>query len=146
MTENEETTRETPGGDQETPPETAPGPTPPPTPPVPKAERDWALFCHISALCGIFFPILLHIVPPLLLWLLRREEYPFVEDQGKEAVNFGISLSIYMAVSIFLMVVFIGFLLFPALLLFGAIISIVATVKASEGTYFRYPLSIRFIR
>ena len=54
-----------------------------------KQERTWALFCHIGALAGFIFPFG-NIIAPLVIWLIKKEEYPLVDDQGKESVNFQI--------------------------------------------------------
>ncbi len=112
-----------------------------------KSERNWAMGCHLIALCGLLIPnLILGLVGTLVLWLLKRDEGAFVEDQGKESLNFQISLIIYACVCIVLHVILIGFFLLAALGVFAFVCIIVAAIKASEGTCFRYPMCLRFIK
>jgi uncharacterized Tic20 family protein len=110
-----------------------------------KEETMWAMFCHLGAFAGFIIPIVGNILGPLVIWLLKKDEFPLVDDQGKESVNFQISMTIYFIISAILMFVIIGFLLMAALLIFDIIVIIIATIKANEGVQYRYPLSIRFI-
>src|SRR5262249_45213008 len=71
---------------------------------IPNEERTWATFVHLSALAGIFLP-LLTIVGPLAIWLLMRKKMPFVDEQGKEAVNFQLTMIIGFIICIPLMYV-----------------------------------------
>ncbi len=115
--------------------------------------RTWCVLCHASALLGLFFPAIAHILGPLIIWLLKRDESPEIDDQGKESLNFQISMLIYtaaLAVLFFiLMWVLIGFLLLPlfgVLYLLDIVFVIIASIKASEGKLYRYPLTIRLIK
>src|SRR5690606_15888356 len=87
---------------------------PPPVPSeaeAPSAEaRQWALFAHLSALAGILIPFG-NILGPLIIWQIKKAEMPFVDDQGKEALNFQITVAIAMIVSMILMLVLIGVVL-----------------------------------
>ena len=80
-----------------------------------------------------------------MLWLLKREEWPQVDDQGKESLNFQITWTIFFFISIVLCFVMVGLVLLPVVILVGLILVVVATVKASEGELYRYPLTIRFV-
>jgi uncharacterized Tic20 family protein len=98
-----------------------------------------AALCHLSALIfGLF--------GPLVVWLIWRSEYPFVDKCGKEALNFNISYTFYIILATLLMVVLIGFILLPLVIGLWLIFIIAASVKASKGKYYRYPLTIRFIK
>ena len=109
-----------------------------------REERQWAMFCHLGALAGFVVAVpLAGIIVPLTLWLLRRNDYPLVDDQGKESLNFQISMIIYFIICIPAVFIFIGVLLMLMLVLFEIICVIVASIKASEGTPYRYPLCIR---
>lgn len=123
--------------------------TPPPeatTPPVINRDQNtWAMLCHLSALAGFVIP-LGNILGPLVIWLIKKDEYPLVDDQGKEALNFQISMTIYYIVSIILIIVLIGFVLLIGLALFSLVVTIIAMVKANEGVAYRYPMCIRFIK
>lgn len=112
-----------------------------------KTERQWAMGCHLIALCGVVVPIpAATLLGPLVLWLIKREDGAFIDEQGKESLNFQISLFIYLMVCVALSVIGIGlFLIFPVAV-FGFVCVIIAAVKASEGTSFRYPACIRFIK
>lgn len=108
-------------------------------------ENMWAMFCHLSAFAGYLIPFG-NIIGPLVIWLIKRDEYPMVNDQGKEALNFQISLTIYVLISLILALVVIGFMLLIAIGIFNIVMIIMASIKANEGMLFRYPLAIRFIQ
>lgn len=121
--------------------------------PVTTNARTWAVLCHVSSLLGFFVPVLGHILGPLLIWLLKRDDFAEVDEHGKESLNFQISMFIYTSVlgvvTAILMLVLIGFLLLPLFaILFVAdiVLVIIAALKASEGTLYRYPLTIRLIK
>ncbi len=105
----------------------------------------WGMFCHLAALAGYIIPFG-HILGPLVVWLVKREEYPFVADQGKEALNFQISITIYGLICIPLVFLAIGILLLIALMVAALVFIVIAAIKANEGTPYRYPLTIRFIK
>ena len=109
-------------------------------------ERLWATFCHLGAFAGIIAPGLGHILGPLVVWLIKRNESAFVDDHGKEALNFQLSVTIYGFVAGILCLVLIGFLLIAALIVFDIIVVIMGAVKANSGETWQYPLCIRFIK
>ena len=112
-----------------------------------RTERQWAMGCHLIALCGIVVPVpAANLLGPLILWLVKREDGAFIDDQGKEALNFQISLFIYALACLVLAVIGIGIFLLLPLALFGLVCVIIAAIKASEGVAFRYPACIRFIK
>ncbi|MBD8871737.1 DUF4870 domain-containing protein [Rhodanobacter sp. DHB23] len=107
-------------------------------------ERQWAMFAHLSALVGLVIP-LGSIIGPLVIWLIKKDTMPFVDDQGKEALNFNITVAIAAAVSWILCFVLIGFLLLAVLVILWLVFVIVGTIKANEGTAFRYPFALRLV-
>ena len=111
--------------------------TPPPA--VDQDARTWGMLCHLLA-------IFMGWLGPLIIWLIKKDQIPFVDDQGKEALNFQISIFIYAVASGFLMIVLIGFLLMPAVIIFSVVMTIIAAVKANSGERYRYPLCIRFLK
>jgi len=121
------------------------------TPPLPPAgtpsneEKQWALFAHLSALIGFIIPFG-SIIGPLIIWQVKKNEMPFVDDQGKEALNFQITMAIAVIVCIVLMFVLIGFLLIWIVGLLDLIFTIIAALAANNGQAYRYPLSLRLIR
>ncbi|HOP80874.1 MAG TPA: DUF4870 domain-containing protein [Armatimonadota bacterium] len=108
-------------------------------------ERLWGMLCHLSALAILIIPYIGAVIGPLVVWLLKKDQYPFVDDQGKESLNFQISILIYSTISAILAIVLIGFVLLFILLVLDIILVIVASVAANEGRAYRYPLTIRFI-
>ncbi|MCD4698689.1 MAG: DUF4870 domain-containing protein [Bacteroidales bacterium] len=107
-------------------------------------ERMWGMFCHLSALAGFIIPFG-SIIGPLIIWSMKKDEFPFVNEQGKEALNFQISITIYIIISAILILVVVGILLLIALGIFQLIMIIIASIKANNGEKFVYPLSIKFI-
>jgi uncharacterized Tic20 family protein len=107
-------------------------------------ERMWAMFCHLAGLAGFIFPFG-NVIAPLIIWLVKKEEYELVNDQGKEALNFQISMSIYIIASVILIILVIGIPLLIILGIFSLIVIIIAAIKANEGEKYRYPLTIRFL-
>lgn len=107
--------------------------------------RNWAVLIHLSALAGFIIPFG-NILAPLIIWLLKKEDSPFIDDQGKEAVNFQISMTIYAIISAILIVIIIGFVLLGVIAIIEIIFIIIAAINASNGVKYRYPLSIRFIK
>ncbi|MDD5644576.1 MAG: DUF4870 domain-containing protein [bacterium] len=111
-----------------------------------KEINNWAMFCHLSALsCYIGIPFG-NIIGPLVIWLIKKDEMPFVSEQGKEALNFQISMTIYAIISAFLMFVIVGFFLLFAIVIINLIFVILAAVKVSKGESYKYPLAIRFLK
>jgi len=106
-------------------------------------ERTWGMLCHITALAGYFIPFG-NILGPLIVWLVKKEESAFVDDQGKESLNFQLSATIYIIVAGILSLFLIGIPILIGLLIFHLVVIIIATVRSSEGTHYRYPLTIRF--
>ena len=140
-----------------------------------KDARNWAVLCHLSALVWLFGVPFGNILGPLIVWLIKKNDFPFVDDQGKEALNFHISLTIYLICAMMLFLLFgasmlpffwpfhngfwdfwypltmpffliPGILLIMGIILFGLIFAIVAAVKASDGVAYRYPITLRLVR
>lgn len=124
----------------------APEPAPEPTAAeVGKDARLFGMLCHLLALTGFVVPFG-SIIGPLVMWLIKREEFPFVDDQGKEALNFAISMLIYAIVAGILTIVIIGIPLLIAIFVFWLVMVIIAAMKANSGIAYRYPLTIRLIK
>ena len=108
-------------------------------------EKTWAMFCHLSALAGFIIPFG-HLIGPLVIWQMRKDVFPLVDDQGKESLNFQLSLTIYYLVSAVLIIVLIGFVLLIGLGIFSLVMIIIAGINANTGTRYRYPMTIRFVK
>ncbi len=110
-----------------------------------KESRQWAMICHLSALIGIVIP-LGSLIGPLVVWLIKKETMPFVDEQGKEAVNFNITVILISILLIPLVFIVIGI---PLLILVGlgaVILMIIAALKANDGVSYRYPFTLRLIK
>jgi uncharacterized Tic20 family protein len=123
---------------------------PPPTPPAPASStssevRTWNVLCHASALLGLFFHFLGHLLGPLIVWLLKRDLSPEIDANGKESLNFQISMLIYDAIAAILCIVLIGIPILIALWILNTVLVIIASIKTSEGQFYRYPFTIRFL-
>ena len=105
--------------------------------------KNWAVICHLAGLLGVPVPLIGHVIGPLVVWLLKRDDHPFIDHQGREAVNFQISIVIY---GILLAITCIGIPLAIALWPIDVVLVIIAAVKSSSGEPFRYPLTIRLIK
>ncbi len=107
--------------------------------------RRWAAATHIAAVAGYLIPFG-NIIGPLLVWQLKKEDGQFIDDQGKESVNFQITVSIAMLISAALTLILIGFLLIFVVGLGALILVVIAAIKANEGEAYRYPLTLRLIK
>jgi uncharacterized Tic20 family protein len=104
--------------------------------------RKWAALCHIVALSGLIGNGVGFVLGPLVVWLIKKDDYPFVEEQGKEAINFQITMTIAAIISGILTLIVVGFFLLVAVGIVMIVFPIVAAVKASNGEAFRYPFTI----
>ena len=116
--------------------------------PVSKEERTWAMACHLATFSGTLIPVvplLGNIIGPLIIWMIKKDKMPLVDDQGREAINFQISMAIYFVISGVLVFVIIGIPMLMGLGIFDVVVTIIAAIKAYEGENYRYPLCIRFL-
>ncbi len=109
-------------------------------------ERNWGLAAHVTALAAYIGIPFGHILGPLIVWLVKKDEMPFVDEHGKESLNFQISMTIYMLACIPLVFVVVGIFLFFALLVADLVLVIIAAVAAGRGESYRYPATIRLIK
>jgi uncharacterized Tic20 family protein len=132
-------------------------PPPPPTSGISSEERQWGMFAHLSALLGGIVTAgwagsVGCFIGPLIIWLVKKETMPFVDDQGKEALNFNITVGIiFLALWILTFITLgIGILLTgPLMIIVGLIwlvFTIIAAIKANGGEAYRYPFAIRLIK
>lgn len=139
---------------------------PPPTEPLPNEpllgmpsaeERQWAMFAHLSALLGALLTGAFGggwgcFIGPLVIWLVKKETMPFVDDQGKEALNFNITVGIAALALLLISVMTLGIGLIIAIPLWFVIgiawlvFTIIASIKANEGVRYRYPFALRLIK
>jgi uncharacterized Tic20 family protein len=116
---------------------------------TPTASRDiriWNVLCHATALAGFFVPWAGHILGPLIIWLAKHGDSPEIDANGKESLNFQISMLIYNVIAVVLCLVLIGFVILGILHILNLVLVIVASIQTSEGKSYRYPLTIRLIK
>ncbi|MCB9757622.1 MAG: DUF4870 domain-containing protein [Candidatus Omnitrophica bacterium] len=104
-------------------------------------ERNWAMLSHLLGLVPI---PLVAILGPLLVWLIKKEESSFVEQNAKESASFQITVLIALLIAGWLCFFIIGFFLIIGILLADLILVITAAIKAKQGLLFRYPFALRF--
>ena len=127
-----------------------------PTPPIPESPaeglvtdnnaRMFGMLCHLCALAGLVGVPFGNILGPLVIWLIKKNEIPFVDEQGKESLNFQITVAIAIAICIPLCFIVIGIFLMIAVGIASLVFVIIAAVKSNSGEHYRYPISIRFIK
>lgn len=110
-----------------------------------ETERNWAMFCHLSAFACFFFPFG-GTIGPLICWLSRKDESTWVNENGKASMNFQLSILLYLVLAAPLCFILIGFPIIGAIWTLRIVCIIIASVKASKGEEFKYPLAIPFIQ
>jgi len=124
---------------------------------IPAEQRQWAMFAHLSAIVGGVLTAgwagsVGCFLGPLVIWLMKKETMPFVDDQAKEALNFNITMGIVFLVLFILTIgtLGIGILLTgPLMLIFGIawlVFTVIAAIKANDGVSYRYPFALRLVK
>ena len=114
--------------------------------PTPSYEvRQGAMLCHLAAFLGFVFPFG-SVIGPLILWQMKREVDPFIDDQGKEALNFQITVAIAWMVCFVLAFAIIGLFLMTALVIATVVLTIIGSIKANKGIAYRYPFTWRLVK
>lgn len=109
-------------------------------PPATQDDKTMAMLAHLLGIVTGF-------VGPLIIWLIKKDQSPFVNDQGKEALNFEITIGIGGVVIFILgMLTCFAHLLFPALLVVNLVFCLMAGLKAKDGIAYRYPFALRLIK
>jgi uncharacterized Tic20 family protein len=112
---------------------------------VDQAVRNAAVAAHLSTFAGLVVPFG-SVIGPLAVWLTRRHRDPFIDQAGREALNFGISIAIYGAVVLIAALMLVGIPLLVVGVIGWVVLASLAAVKASHGQAYRYPLTMRFVR
>jgi len=124
--------------------ESTPAPSEPATPStgpaVASESRGWAVAAHLVPFIGLSF------IGPLIVWLMKKDEDPFVAEHARQALNFQILVLIAAIISGFLIILIIGLILLPIVLIVAAIFMIIAAVKAANGEEYRYPINVNFVK
>lgn len=101
-------------------------------------EKNIATVTHLG---GTVFSF----IPALVVWILKKDDSAYLNDQAKEALNFQITMLIAQFVAGILVWVLIGFILIPILWLANVVLCIIAAISTSKGETYRYPLCLRLI-
>ena len=107
-------------------------------------ERSWGMYCHLAALAGII-PFL-GIIATVVVWQMKKDVYPFVADQGKESLNFQITVLIVAIAASFLHFTGLGFLVSEAIGIIALVFIIMGIMQSNQGTAYRYPINFRLIK
>jgi len=116
--------------------------------PIPsKEERTLAMICHLLAFAVFIlpYPPVFNIIAPLVLWLIKKDAMPFVDTQGKQVLNFQITVSLLLLLCSVTWWLLLPIGLYFIISLAAIILVIIGAIQANEGKAFRYPISIRFI-
>jgi uncharacterized Tic20 family protein len=121
-----------------------------PTTPYPapsETDRSWAIGLHASPLIGLIVPFG-NLLAPFIIWLIKKPESPYLDEAGKEVVNFQLTFTIYALIctAIAFITCGIGTILFLPLILVWLIFVIIAVIKTSNGEHYRYPATWRLIK
>ncbi len=108
-------------------------------------QNAFCLMFHLSQLTSMILPGA-GIVLPIIMWATNKDEFPIIDQHGRNILNWSLSLLIYLIISIPFMALFVGIVSFFALLILNLVFVIIAAVKANEGVVWRYPLSINFVK
>ena len=167
-------------GDPPIPPPPPPAPDPigsptgfpPPGPPVPGSApattpvpyatpghfeidpqaRQWGMFAHLAGLGGFVVPGIGHLLGPFIVWMMKKDHVPFVNDQAKESLNFQITVTIVFVAALIITVASaciglpVGIFLLPLIGIGDAVMAVIAALEANKGIYYRYPLALRLIK
>ena len=107
--------------------------------------RNTAVAAHLSTLAGLVVPFG-SVIGPLAVWLTRRDRDPFIDDTGREALNFGISIAIYGLVALAAALMLVGIPLLIVGVIAWVVLASLAATRASQGQAYRYPLTLRLVR
>ena len=128
--------------------EQEPTPTPEPTTPATGQDKDtnqWSMILHLSVLAGFVVPIA-GLLAPIVIFILKKDDLPGIVPHAYVIFNWLISAIIYAVVSFILTFVGIGILMLGILAIMSLVFPIIGAIKASEGTVWPYPLSIKFFK
>ena len=111
-----------------------------------KEEQNWAMICHLAALSGFVIPFG-NVIGPLVVWLMKKDTMPLVDQHGKEALNFQITVLIALFVCALLIIVVIGIFLMFIVGIGALVMTIIAAVKVANGQLdYKYPIALRLIK
>lgn len=108
-------------------------------------EKNWGVYCHLAAFLGLILPGFGNFLGPIIVWVLKKDTYPFVDEQGKEVINFQITVLAMSILAGVLTILLIGVFLLWLLPIYWAVMTLYGAVKVNEAEHFRYPYTIRLL-
>ncbi|PIR21562.1 MAG: orotate phosphoribosyltransferase [Deltaproteobacteria bacterium CG11_big_fil_rev_8_21_14_0_20_47_16] len=111
-----------------------------------KDDRMWGMLCHLSALLAVFGVPLLNVLGPLVVWLLKKNTSTFVDEQGKNSLNFQLTATIAFLICVPLVFIGIGIFLMIAVGIADLVFVIIASIKVNQGENYKYPYSLNLIK
>jgi hypothetical protein len=109
-------------------------------------ERIWGMLCHLTALLGLVGIPFGNLFGPLLVWLYKKKAYAMVDKQGRESLNFQLTMTILVLIAALLIYLKIGMMLIFVLASINVVLVLIASVQSYRGETFRYPFRIRFLK
>jgi uncharacterized protein len=109
-------------------------------------ERIWGMLCHLTALLGLIGIPFGNILGPLFVWLYRRKTSAFADMQGKESLNFQITMTILVLVAALMIYMKIGMMIIFVLAAINVVLVLIASIQAYRGQTYHYPFQIRFLK
>jgi uncharacterized Tic20 family protein len=116
-----------------------------PIDPDEQQARQWAMFLHLSQLAGYIIP-LVGLIAPIVIWQMKKDEYPILDEHGKAVVNWIISELIYGAICFVLVFIVIGFPMLMVLGILAVVFPIIGGIKANNGELWHYPMAINILK
>ncbi|MHC4131503.1 MAG: DUF4870 domain-containing protein [Planctomycetota bacterium] len=111
---------------------------------IDKEARMWSMFCHFGGLAGLLpvMPLVGCLIVPLIIWQVKRDDHSFIDDNGKEALNFQLTV---LLIAVLLAITCVGLFLVPFVIIYDVVFALIAGLRANDGKSYQYPIIIRFI-
>ena len=112
-------------------------------PPVKSTDSEanmWGMILHLSMLLS---SMLIGVIAPIVIWQMKKDQYPIMDQHGRNAANFLISMFLYSIVCGLLVLVAVGLFLLPVLGIVSIVFPIIAGIKAQNGEVWTYPFMLR---
>lgn len=108
-------------------------------------SKTYSMLMHFSQFCTFILP-LIGLAVPIVMWLIKRNDDPYIDEQGKVVANWVISALIYCVISSILTIIVIGVFMLIALIICSIIFTIMGAIRANDGVIKNYPLAIHFFK
>ncbi|MHC4293724.1 MAG: DUF4870 domain-containing protein [Planctomycetota bacterium] len=111
---------------------------------IEKDARMWSMFCHFGGLAGLLplMPLVGCLIVPLIIWQVKKDDHSFIDENGKEALNFQLTI---LLIGVLLGITCVGLFLLPFVVIYDVVFALIAGLRANDGKSYKYPIIIRFI-